>query len=64
MKILCIKDLYKSTYLGLAFKSGNYYEIVSEDDEFIFIKDEKNYNFNFAKIANNTYYNLEEYMAY
>ncbi len=64
MKV-CKKELFKSTYRGFAFKKGKEYQVTSEDDKFIFIKDEKGHNFNFVKEAapGSIFYYLDDYFA-
>lgn len=48
-KVICIKDLTKSTYYGngLAFTKGRSYTVINADWESIFIMDNLNYVFVF-----------------
>jgi hypothetical protein len=60
----CIKSLFKSTYKKNAFSKNKKYEIVGEDDRFIFLKDNEGNSFNFSKNNDsNVYYKLDDYMV-
>ena len=61
MKVLCIKDLYKSTYLKLAFHKDREYEVSEEEKDLIFIKDENERPFSFSKTAAETLYDFNKY---
>lgn len=60
--MICIKELYKSTYKSPAFKKGKTYEILHEDD-YVWVLDDSNTEFSFQRAAKarNTYYIFEEY---
>ena len=47
--LICTKDLYKSTYKSNAFTKGKIYEVVSEDENIIYLLDNKKREFNFSK---------------
>ncbi len=49
MELLCIKNLYKSTYGDQAFVLGKKYVITSSEDGFIFLTDESGKSFAFSK---------------
>jgi hypothetical protein len=54
-------NLYKSNYLGYAFKEGIDYQIASQDDNFVFLIDEKSNNFCFHKQNVEPHYWLDVY---
>lgn len=57
----CKRSLYKSTYRGNAFTKGKIYNVIEEDDDFLYIEDNKSQRFNFSKIKNEPYYYIDDY---
>lgn len=60
-KLKCKRDLHKSTYKSNAFDKDKYYDIINEDEDFLWLKDNKNHEFNFSKKNKAPYYFIEDY---
>ncbi len=60
MTLVCKKSLRKSTYRGNAFVKGRSYEVIREDD-YVWLRDEHEQEFNFARQADYISYLLSDY---
>lgn len=49
MTLLCTRDLFKSTYQGLAFKRGRRYEVVRDEGDLVWVADETGRPFSFTR---------------
>jgi hypothetical protein len=63
MKKTCTKDLFKSTYHGLAFKKGHQYEVIEEDGRLIWLVDERHNKFSFVKTPGGIMYFVGDYFT-
>lgn len=61
MKVICIKDLYKSTYTGNAFISGQEYEVIERDERFVWVTDEKGNPFSFSILKQQPFHFYNDY---
>jgi hypothetical protein len=61
MKLKCIRNLFKSTYKGMAFDKDQLYTVLSEEDGMIYIEDNLGNEFNFVKSHTDIYYQLSDY---
>lgn len=59
----CVQSLYKSTYKRLAFKKGHTYHSFEEDDEFVWLINERGNRFGFTKHKNDKNYWIDEHFV-
>lgn len=60
-KIKCKQNLYKSTYRGFAFTKDKQYNIIDEDKDFFYLRDNLGNIFNLSKELKQPYYYIGNY---
>jgi hypothetical protein len=58
----CQKALWKSTYKGWAFNLRRIYDVVDEDEHFIWVRDNHGQGFSFSKEPSKTHYYIGDYL--
>jgi len=63
-QLVCRKDLVKSTYEGKTFTKGEFYDIVSMDDDLIWLLDNNKNQFSFSYEQQFPFYYIGDYFNY
>jgi len=60
---ICKKNLYKSTYMGLAFTKNKRYKISEEDKDFLYFIDNTGAEFSVCKTRMFGFYFVDDYFV-